>query len=117
MPERTDKRLFEFGPEPVKPRYSLARGCRFLALAIVLVAGASAAGHYYLRSGAGFRWPEWVPQTTLSPQEKVTQLFQWRDVDGRWHVSDQRPADGIAYQTLEYRHDANILPLPPELRQ
>jgi hypothetical protein len=114
MPERSDKRLFEFGPEPVKPRFSLARGYRFLGVAILLMTGVAVAAHYYLRSGPGLKWPQWLPQTALSPTTKVTRVFKWRDADGRWHVSDQRPGEGITYQTLQYRHDANIVPPPPE---
>lgn len=116
MAERAKKQPFEFGPEPRKPRSSRARRYLSFAVTVLLLAGAGAAALFYLRPGFAPRLPEWLEQTALLPQAEVTQLFQWQDADGRWHVSDQPPAAGIAYERLEYRHDTNILPRPPELQ-
>lgn len=47
---------------------------------------------------------------------ETTRLYKWQDEHGQWQVSDQPPAAGIDYETLEYRHDVNVVPAvkPPE---
>ncbi len=40
-------------------------------------------------------------------------LYKWRDSSGRWQITDRKPAAGIAYETLEYQSDTNVMPLVP----
>ncbi|HID49874.1 MAG TPA: DUF4124 domain-containing protein [Chromatiales bacterium] len=47
---------------------------------------------------------------TWLPEEQPTRLYQWTDARGQVQITDQPPAAGIRYETLEYRHDVNVLP-------
>jgi hypothetical protein len=39
-----------------------------------------------------------------------TPVYQWRDAEGSWQVTDEPPPDGIPYEVKRYSLDANILP-------
>jgi Domain of unknown function (DUF4124) len=49
--------------------------------------------------------------------KKTAHLFKWRDANGNWQITDQRPQEGVDYEKLEYREDVNVLPRPPGLQQ
>ncbi len=73
--------------------------------------------------GTGAYWfyrPEAAPgivrgfliDTSLLPEAAkvpATTLYKWQDKQGRWHVGDT-PPEGLPYETVEYRHDVNVLP-------
>jgi len=40
-------------------------------------------------------------------------LYQWRNAQGEWQVTDTPPPAGIEYQQRDYRDDVNVLPVPP----
>lgn len=48
----------------------------------------------------------------LMPSSSTT-LYKWQDANGRWHVEDSPPPTGVAFEVLDYRHDANVVPAPP----
>lgn len=71
--------------------------------------------------------PEWLPWTgrklavgatqvqelPLPPAAETSpKLYRWTDATGRVNVSDRPPAGGIAYETVQYDPDINVLPAP-----
>ena len=46
----------------------------------------------------------------MNVKSKTTTVYKWRDANGNWQITDQPPADGIKYETLEYHRDANVMP-------
>ena len=86
-------------------------------------------GIVVLLAALGFVYPEAVPTPirhwlsatpelptlpavnlpTLAGEKPATTLYKWQDTQGRWQVSDQPPKDR-PYETLHYRHDANVVP-------
>ena len=85
-----------------------------LLLAILIVA--LAFGAYYLYQNPQTVQPL-VEGTPLEGQVGVTSLYRWRDQEGTLHITDKPPEGGIAYETVRYRHDTNIVPTPPELKK
>ena len=79
-------------------------------LLLILVLGAIGIGVYlYLHPDkAG----EWLQGTPLAPEPEITRVYQWRDAQGGWRVTDRPPPAGIEYELKEYRADVNVLPLP-----
>ncbi len=61
--------------------------------------------------------PEWLKDTPLDPGPGSTTLYRWKDSRGRTFVTDTPPAEGVPYEVMTYRHDTNIMPLPPELKE
>ena len=47
----------------------------------------------------------------LIPASSTT-LYKWQDANGRWHIEDSPPPAGVAFEVLDYRHDANVMPAP-----
>jgi len=43
----------------------------------------------------------------------LVRVYKWQDAQGYWQVTDQPPAQGIAYELKEYVPDVIPLPLPP----
>ena len=39
-----------------------------------------------------------------------TPVYQWRDEEGQWQVTDEPPADGVPYEVKQYALDANLVP-------
>ena len=82
----------------------------------LLVAGAfvaAAAGAYlYTNSELVARWLRLTP---FEREPVATRLYKWKDDEGQWHVTDKPPPAGTDHETLDYRGDVNILPLPPQL--
>jgi hypothetical protein len=60
---------------------------------------------------------EWSKDTPLELPPTTTILYKWQNSDGEWVVSDDPPAEDIPYQKMKYRSDANVLPLPDELKE
>lgn len=71
--------------------------------------------------------PEWLPwsgrkqvvgatqvqELPLPPAAETSpKLYRWTDANGRVNVSDRPPADGTAYETVQYDPDVNVLPAP-----
>lgn len=46
----------------------------------------------------------------LLPSQQTTTLYKWYDKQGRPQITDLPPPEGIKYELVEYRHDANVLP-------
>lgn len=85
----------------------------FLYLLIILALLAGMGGYFTLYPE---HMPEWAAKTTLGRELQTTRVYKWQDASGQWHVSDQAPPVGTEYQTEDYSHDTNALPLPPALR-
>lgn len=47
--------------------------------------------------------------------KKTTRVYKWRNADDEWQITDHLPPEGVEYESLDYREDVNVLPLPPQL--
>jgi hypothetical protein len=47
--------------------------------------------------------------------KKTAIVYKWQNNQGEWQLTDQPPPEGVEYETLNYREDVNVLPLPPQL--
>ena len=47
--------------------------------------------------------------------KKTAHVYKWQNDKGEWQLTDQLPPEGVDYETLDYREDVNVLPLPPQL--
>ena len=113
MPRRDDDTEFRFAPDVAplsrpRPRWGL------WAIAAAVVAALVAAGAYVYRNPLSA--PGWLQEANVLPRPAPTVVYRWRDASGGWHITDAPPAQGIAYERLEYHRDANVLPLPPQLQ-
>jgi hypothetical protein len=84
-----------------------------LFLLAVVVGGIGAAAFYYHVYPE--RLPDWAARTGLGQQMQTTRVYQWRNANGEWQVSDRPPPDGVEFTVQSYRSDDNVLPLPPGL--
>lgn len=53
--------------------------------------------------------------TPLELPASTTEVYKWRDDRGRWHITDEPPAAGIAFEKMRYRSNDNILPVVPSM--
>ena len=60
---------------------------------------------------------DWLRDKEIIDTPKVTRIYKWQDEQGKWHVSDSPPKEGVTYEMRDYRSDENILPLPPKLQE
>ncbi|MGD9168799.1 MAG: hypothetical protein PVI97_01900 [Candidatus Thiodiazotropha sp.] len=60
---------------------------------------------------------EWSKDTPLEAPPTSTTLYKWQNSKGEWVVSGDPPVEDIPYQKMNYRSDANVLPLPEELKE
>jgi hypothetical protein len=113
MSRRDDENGFRFAPDDAPPARPPRRWGLWAALALATAALAGGAVYLYRNPLAA---PEWLQQSNLLPRPAPAVVFKWRDSSGAWHITDAPPEPGVAYERLEYHRDANILPLPPQLR-
>lgn len=87
-------------------------------LLVIVLVGAGVGYYVYTHPDVLDPWVAGTAlETKLPSGGDKTQLYKWRDADGSWQVTDRPPPGDVPYETLEYRHDVNILPLPPELQK
>jgi len=79
------------------------------------VGGLIATGVYYYTHPEAL--PKWAARTPLGRQMQTSTVYKWQDKSGNWHLSNQPPPPGVPYQTQQYAHDTNVLPLPPKLQR
>lgn len=99
--------------EPRQARRRWLTG-RWAAVLLLVVAGAGAAGYLYLHPEQA---PQWLRATPLLPEPAPTVVYRWRDRQGAWHVTDSPPPGNLPYERTEYRHDTNVLPVPPAVQR
>jgi len=80
----------------------------------ILLAVALIGGIYLYQTPAVRSWIEDL-SSEAGLSKKTTRVYKWQNDRGEWQITDQLPAEGIAYETLDYREDVNVLPLPPQL--
>lgn len=81
----------------------------WLLLALLLAGGI----YLYLNPDAWKQLRNLPVHTGIGKQ--TAQLYKWRNQAGEWQVTDYPPPQGIEFETLEYRSDVNVLPVPPQL--
>jgi len=111
--DQDDETAFSFAPEGLPPLRAERHWGRWVSIVVVLAALAGA-GVYFHRNPLDA--PEWLQETKLLPRPAPTVVYKWRDPSGAWHITDAPPPDGTAFERLEYQHDTNVLPLPPQLQ-
>jgi len=84
---------------------------RLLWTLVILAIGAGLWFYTHPESAAGLQ--DLLPQTFSTL--KTDRLYKWRNARGEWQVTDSLPPAGTAYETLDYRGDINVLPVPPRL--
>lgn len=47
---------------------------------------------------------------TLPGQSPSTQVYKWQNAAGQWQITDTPPPAGTPHETLDYDHDANLMP-------
>jgi len=78
----------------------------------LIVLPALAAGLYlYFNPDHGGPLGKRLPRPDLI--HSSDRLYQWRDAQGNWQVTDTPPPAGIEYTQRDYRDDVNVLPVPP----
>ena len=112
MEERDRHPRFSFGADPNAPlarARTHSRKLRVLA-AVLALTGATAAYLYVFE-------PETVrtalKNTPLALTPAVTQAYKWQDAEGGWNITSHRPPEGVTYETISVRSDANIIPAFP----
>ena len=43
----------------------------------------------------------------------VARAYKWQGKDGGWHITSSPPPEGIAFEIMTVRTDANIVPATP----
>ena len=76
-----------------------------LVLLVLLAAGAAVVHYFPEKAG---------PYIAGTPLEKLagtsTPVYQWRDENGQWQVTDEPPPEGTPYEVKQYALDANLVP-------
>ncbi|MCU0766915.1 MAG: DUF4124 domain-containing protein [Gammaproteobacteria bacterium] len=107
-----DETAFVFGPEgPVAKR---PRRWPWVVLLLLALAASGVGAWLYLQRNEA---PKWLKGSGLAPKPAPTVVYKWRDAQGAWHVTDAPPPEGTSFERLEYAHDQNVLPLPPQLQR
>jgi len=81
------------------------RGRALLATIVALLLAALAAWWYF----APHTLPAFVQQKLLESPKANPPLYEWRDAQGRLHVTDTPPPDR-PYKTARFDPKANVLP-------
>jgi len=82
---------------------------------IVILAGLGGGAFYFHQHPD--QVPEWAAKSGMGRDLQSTTVYKWQDASGKWHISDEKPAEGIDYQQGQYARDTNVLPLPPKLQR
>lgn len=111
---------FEFGsghPATIMHVQKRSRRWWLLLVVVVLAAGAGGAYLYYFERDTAEAWLERTPlRGRMTPVPTRTRVYEWRDAQGNWQVSDRPPPDA-EYQVKEYRSDQNVVPAPTPERK
>lgn len=81
----------------------------WILLAVALIGG------IYLYQSPAVRMQIEDLSSEAGLSKKTAQLYKWQNASGEWQITDQLPPEGTVYETLNYREDVNVLPLPPQL--
>ena len=82
----------------------------WILIILIGVIGGAAGYWYYLPSER----PWWVNAFMPDfPARQTVQMYKWKDANGRWQYSNSRPPQGVAYETVDYVEDANVIPSDP----
>jgi hypothetical protein len=46
----------------------------------------------------------------LTHANQTQTLYRWKNASGQWQITDQPPAAGIAYETVQYDRNTNVVP-------
>ncbi len=80
-------------------------------LLAILIVGAGI--WFYTRPDSAAGLKALLPLTASST--RTDRLYKWRNGRGEWQITDTLPPAGTRYETLDYREDLNVLPVPPQL--
>jgi hypothetical protein len=83
----------------------------WILIVLVVVIGALGGYWYYIPSDR----PWWVTAFMPDfPASQNTQMYKWKDAGGRWQYSNTKPPEGVAYETVEYVENVNVIPADPD---
>ena len=83
-------------------------------LILLVIVSIAVGGYYYYQPETVHRW---MRDADLIETPEVTRVYKWSDSQGNPHITGKPPPVGTPYETLDYRSDENILPLPPQLQK
>ncbi len=78
---------------------------------VLLAVALAAAAWLYFDPEAGRQFREELPRPEFT--RNTDRLYKWRNEQGEWQYTDTPPDPPVAYETLDYRDDVNVLPVPP----
>lgn len=82
----------------------------WLLVALLLLGGA----YLYLYPETARQLRNQLPTPEIT--RNTARLYKWRNSAGEWQITDTPPPEGIDYERLDYRDDANVLPVPPGIQ-
>jgi hypothetical protein len=86
-----------------------------LLLSLVLLAALGAGAYRYFYPEEARRL---LADTPLEKPSGTTRpLYQWKDNNGQWQVTDAPPPAGTPYEVKRYPIDANVLPMSGLLKK
>jgi hypothetical protein len=78
-----------------------------VVLMLALMLAGALGGYWYFNPD---QQPNWLAsRMPTAPDAEVT-LYRWQAADGEWIVSGEPPPEGVEYEIVNYRHDANVMP-------
>ncbi|HUT41568.1 MAG TPA: hypothetical protein VM011_09520 [Gammaproteobacteria bacterium] len=84
---------------------------RLVWLLVILAVGAGL--WFYTNPDAAKDLKDLLPHAISTPG--TDRLYKWRNDRGEWQMTDTLPPAGTPFETLDYREDVNVLPVPPQL--
>ncbi len=81
---------------------------KFLFLLLVI-----AAALFYLYRHPALQQQLLGQARQIAPQLGTTTLYKWQNSNGVWQYTDQPPAKGIPYTTVDADSRVNVLPVAP----
>ena len=72
----------------------------------ILIAGALGVYWYYNPD----EQPNWLAARMPTAADAEVTLYRWQNSTGEWTVSSELPPEGVEYEVVSYRHDANVMP-------
>ena len=78
---------------------------------LLLILALAAAALLYFSPETARQLRQLLPHTEFT--KTTDRLYQWKNDQGEWQITDTPPPDGIGYERLDYRNDLNVLPVPP----
>ncbi|MBT8447234.1 MAG: DUF4124 domain-containing protein [Gammaproteobacteria bacterium] len=102
---------FEFGSSHPATVTGTVRKRRWWLVALIVIVAAVVAAYVYVYQRPAV--DRVLRELPVDLPGQTTEVYKWRDGAGNWQISDQKPPDGIPYETLQYDGRINVMPVAP----